>query len=94
MTLPTWATEKARELYEFMSGLFAMPVNQAGIEQKFSAALVEAERRGAERMRERAANVCADEANDSRNEDSPNLRLGCHACRVAINALPLEESRS
>lgn len=96
MTLPTWATEKAREI---VSHAWRVPV---------ATALIEAERRGAERMRERAGNVVGSaaaveriSAEEFRREDAiddslvhTEKAIGLEYAEKAIRALPLEESGS
>lgn len=47
----------AQELYKYVSGLFAMPVNQEGVERKFAQALATARAEGWRQGRDAAANV-------------------------------------
>lgn len=92
MTLPTWATEKAR-------GLVREHFAPQAILKPIAVALIEAERRGAERMRERAMKVAQTHAAEMLVElpESTYTTGGKHvAMSIAydIGALPLEESGS
>lgn len=88
MTLPTWATEKAREI---VSHAWRVPV---------AAALVEAERRGAERMRESVSDAvrkectaCNGTGYDPRSKpETPGFECKyCGRPMDVIRALPLDE---